>query len=67
MKLGSRPKEVRKRAGLSLIAAAVGAGVSETTTRVYEANPEAVSIESRTRLDAFYESLRAARSRSEVA
>ena len=34
-----RPKEVRARAGLSLIEAAVLAGKAEGTVRVYEADP----------------------------
>ena len=52
------PREVRIAAGLSLIAAAVGAGAAEGTTRLYEANPLAVSPKPRARLDAFYSGLR---------
>jgi len=52
-----KPKEIRKAAGVSLIAAAVGAGVSETTARIYEANADAVTPEKRARLDSFYASL----------
>jgi hypothetical protein len=51
------PKEIRQAARLSLIAAAVGAGTSETTARVYEANPTAVSASTRAKLDAFYRDL----------
>ncbi|MGH7296449.1 MAG: helix-turn-helix domain-containing protein [Polyangiaceae bacterium] len=53
------PKQIRKAARLSLIAAAVGAGVSETTCRVYEASRDAVSDEVRARLDAYYKQLAA--------
>jgi hypothetical protein len=53
------PKEIRNRTGLSLIEAAVHAGASENTTRLYEANREAVSPKLRARLDAFYAGLRA--------
>lgn len=53
------PKEIRKAAGLSLIAAAVGAKKAEATVRLYEADREAVSEASRADLDAFYEGLRA--------
>ena len=55
-----RPKEVRARAGLSLIQAAVLAGKAEGTVRVYEADPEAVSKKSRADLDAVYARLAAA-------
>jgi hypothetical protein len=53
------PKEIRKRAGLSLIEAAVHAGASENTTRLYEADRDAVTPKPRARLDAFYNGLRA--------
>jgi hypothetical protein len=49
-----KPREVRKRAGLPLIAAAVGAGVAEATARIYEADRDAVSPGKRAALDAFY-------------
>ena len=52
-------RALRARAGVTLIEAAVAARVSENTTRLYEANPEAVSPKQRQRLDAFYDSLRA--------
>ncbi|MEO8800365.1 MAG: hypothetical protein ABI551_20910 [Polyangiaceae bacterium] len=52
--MGTKPKEVRKAAKLSVIAAAVYAGVSETTCRLYEADPGAVSPPSRAKLDAYY-------------
>lgn len=54
---GLKPKEARLRAGLSLIAAAVGAGASETTVRLYEAHRQAVSQRKREALDAFYSRL----------
>jgi hypothetical protein len=57
MATSKTPKDIRKAAGLPLIAAAVGAGTSETTTRVYEANRDAVNESSRARLDAWYERL----------
>ncbi len=53
------PKEIRKAARIPLAAAAVYAGVSETTARIYEANREAVGPESRARLDAYYQRLAA--------
>jgi hypothetical protein len=51
------PKQIRKAARLPLIAVAVGARVSETTARVYEADRDSVNAESRARLDAFYAKL----------
>lgn len=51
------PKEARVKAGLPLIAVAVGAGTSETTARIYEANRDAVSPKKRAALDAFYSRL----------
>jgi hypothetical protein len=53
------PKEIREAAGLSLIAAAVGAGCAEGTTRLFEASRDAVSAKSRARLDAYYSKLEA--------
>ena len=51
------PRDIRRAAGLPLIAAAVGSHVSETTARVYEADRKAVSPQSRSRLDSFYSKL----------
>ena len=50
-------KEIRKGRGVSLIAAAVGAGVAEATVRLYEANRDAVTAEKRAALDRYYERL----------
>lgn len=52
-----RPKEIRKAAGVSLVAAAVHAGVNEATARVFEADEEAVNDSSRAKLRAFYATL----------
>jgi hypothetical protein len=60
------PREIRQHAGLTVIAAAVGAGTAEGTTRLYEANRDAVSQRSRTKLDAFYAGLRARLEPTEV-
>jgi hypothetical protein len=48
------PRDLRRRAGLTLIKAAVGAGTSENTVRLYDANREAVTIGPRSKLDRFY-------------
>lgn len=48
------PKETRLRAGLSIERAAVAAGVTSPTLRLFEANPAAPSPASRTKLEAFY-------------
>ncbi len=53
------PKELRVRAGLTLIQAAVLACKAEATIRIYEGNREGVSKRSRTDLDAFYARLAA--------
>ena len=58
------PREIRKAARKSLIAAAVGAGCSETTTRIYEADRSSVSDEKRAQLDAYYARLAATEARS---
>ena len=54
---GRTPREIRKSAGISLTAAAVHAGVAETTARVYELDPGAVSEQKRAQLDSFYSRL----------
>jgi len=52
------PKEIRARARLPLIAAAVGAGVSEATARLYEASPDSVKHpDKRAALDRYYRDL----------
>ena len=63
----TNPRDIRKAAGLPLIAAAVGARTSETTARIYEANRESVNTETRARLDAFYAGLRTRAALAEVA
>lgn len=60
------PKEIRLRARLSVEKAAVGAGVTSPTLRLYEANTTAPSQASRTKLATFYANL-AARLDSEAA
>jgi transcriptional regulator with XRE-family HTH domain len=47
-------RAARKAAGWSLARAAVNADVSEPTARVFEADPRAVSPESRAKLEAVY-------------
>ena len=52
------PKEIRKRAGLPLIATAAAAKTTETTARVYELDREAVKDErKRAALDGVYADL----------
>jgi len=51
------PREIRRAAGRSQIVVAVAARVSEPTLRLYEANPGAVTMERRARLDAVYAAL----------
>jgi hypothetical protein len=51
------PRQIREAAGLTLIAAAVGANKAENTVRTYEANPDFVSKKSRRELDAYYATL----------
>lgn len=51
------PREVRRARGMPLIEAAVRAGVSETTARVYEANPSAVTPPKREALDRVYRAM----------
>lgn len=52
------PRQVRERAGVSQIQAAVRSGTSEPTVRLYEANPDAVKhATKRASLDAYYASL----------
>ncbi len=53
MPTSMKAKELRKAAGVSLIQAAVAAGVAEGTYRVFEANPDAVSPEKRAKCEAF--------------
>lgn len=53
------PKEIRNRAGLSIERAAVAAGVTSPTLRLYEANIAAPSQASRAKLEAFYATLAA--------
>ena len=48
------PKQIRKARGLSLIAAAVGAGVAEATARIFEIDRNAVTDVPREKLDKFY-------------
>jgi hypothetical protein len=51
----SLPSEVRQRAQKSQIQAAVAAGVSEPTVRLYEANPDSVTdLRKRAQLDRVY-------------
>ena len=47
-------RELRIRAGLSLIQGAVLADVAEATIRVYESSRDGVGPRSRAKLDAFY-------------
>jgi transcriptional regulator with XRE-family HTH domain len=61
---GRTPREIRKAAHLSLIAAAVHAGVSETTARIYEADRASVSEEKRAQLDTYYARLAGREARS---
>lgn len=52
-------RAIRQAAGIPLIRAAVAAGVSEPTARIYEANPDAVKDPGRrARLDAVYAQIR---------
>lgn len=51
------PKEIRLRAGLSIERAAVAAGVTSPTLRLFEANVAAPSPTSRTKLESFYRQL----------
>jgi hypothetical protein len=48
------PKDIRLASRLSIEKAAVGAGVSSPTVRIYEAAPEAARADKRALLDAFY-------------
>lgn len=52
------PKETRLRAGLSIERAAVAAGVTSPTIRLFEASPDAAP-RARARLEAFYRDLAA--------
>ena len=58
MQSKAAPRERRRAAGLSQMALAVEAGVSLPTLRLYEANPESVSEESRRLLDAAYSKIK---------
>jgi|HubBroStandDraft_2_1064218.scaffolds.fasta_scaffold748703_2 hypothetical protein len=51
------PRQLRIRAGLTLIKAAVLADVAEATLRLYEASTDGVGPRSRAKLDAFYSRL----------
>lgn len=51
------PKEIRLAAGLSIERAAVAAGVTSPTLRLFEANTAAPSPASRAKLEAFYADL----------
>ena len=50
-------RDMRRARGLSLIQVAVAAHVSETTARVYEADPAAVSLPKREALNRVYSAL----------
>ena len=51
------PKEIRLTAGMSIERAAVAAGVTSPTLRLFEANPTAPSRASRAKLENFYRRL----------
>ena len=53
------PKEIRIAARLSLEKAAVGAGVTSPTIRLFEASPEALRPETRRKVANFYNRLAA--------
>lgn len=53
------PKEIRLASGLSVERAAVAAGVTSPTLRLYEANTEAPSAPTRAKLETFYATLAA--------
>lgn len=53
------PKEIRLAACLSLEKAAVGAGVTSPTIRLFEASPEALRPETRRKVANFYKRLAA--------
>ncbi len=53
------PKEIRLTAGMSIERAAVAAGVTSPTLRLFEANPAAPSRASRAKLESFYKRLAA--------
>jgi transcriptional regulator with XRE-family HTH domain len=53
------PKQVRLTAGLSIERAAVAAGVTSPTLRLYEASQEAVREDKRRQLAAYYQRLAA--------
>ena len=53
------PKEIRIAARLSLEKAAVGAGVTSPTIRLFEASPEALRPETRRKVANFYKRLAA--------
>ena len=48
-------KEVRKRAGKSIVWVSGAAGTSTHTTRIYELDPQQVSPEKRQQLDPVYD------------
>lgn len=48
------PRELRVRAGLTLIQTAVLADVAEATIRIFEASRDGVGPKSRAKLDLFY-------------
>ena len=52
------PKEIRLAAGLSIERAAVAAGVTSPTIRLFEASPDAAP-RARTKLEGFYRKLAA--------
>lgn len=53
------PKEIRLASALTVEKAAVAAGVTSPTLRLYEANPEAPSAPTRAKLSTFYTNLAA--------
>lgn len=53
------PKEIRLAACLSLEKAAVGAGVTSPTIRLFEASPDALRPETRRKVAAYYNQLAA--------
>ena len=53
------PKETRLSAGLSIERAAVGAGVTSPTIRLFEASPDALRPETRRKVANFYKRLAA--------
>jgi hypothetical protein len=54
-----RPKDIRRRAGVSQLRVAADTNTSQPTVRLYEADREAVSPEKQAALDPYYEELAA--------